>query len=57
MAELPVKIRSAPGIKRDGTVLEGENYIDGQWFYMYDEEPLDMEYEVTHYMLLPEAPT
>jgi len=28
---LPVKIRSAPGIKRDGTRLEGENYIDGQW--------------------------
>lgn len=27
----PIKIRSAPGIKRDGTVLEGENYIDGQW--------------------------
>lgn len=31
MSELPIKIRSAPGIKRDGTVLEGENYIDGQW--------------------------
>lgn len=31
MAELPIKIRSMPGIKRDGTVLEGENYIDGQW--------------------------
>lgn len=31
MPEVPVKIRSAPGIKRDGTVLEGENYIDGQW--------------------------
>lgn len=27
----PVKIHSAPGIKRDGTVLEGQNYIDGQW--------------------------
>ena len=27
----PIKIRSAPGIKRDGTVLEGDNYIDGQW--------------------------
>jgi len=31
MPELPVKLRSAPGIKRDGTVLEGQNYIDGQW--------------------------
>lgn len=31
MPELPVKIRSQPGIKRDGTQLEGENYIDGQW--------------------------
>jgi hypothetical protein len=27
----PVKISSAPGIKRDGTVLEGQNYTDGQW--------------------------
>ena len=27
----PIKIASAPGIKRDGTVLEGQNYIDGQW--------------------------
>ncbi len=27
----PIKIHSAPGIKRDGTVLEGQNYIDGQW--------------------------
>lgn len=31
MPEAPVKISSAPGIKRDGTVLEGDNYIDGQW--------------------------
>ena len=27
----PVKILSQPGIKRDGTRLEGEYYIDGQW--------------------------
>lgn len=27
----PIKIHSAPGIKRDGTVLEGQNYIDGKW--------------------------
>lgn len=25
------KIASKPGIKRDGTRLEGENYIDGRW--------------------------
>lgn len=31
MSELPVKIQSAPGIKRDGTRLEGDNYVDGQW--------------------------
>lgn len=31
MATQPVPIRSQPGIKRDGTVFEGENYIDGQW--------------------------
>lgn len=27
----PIKIHSSPGIKRDGTVLEGQNYTDGQW--------------------------
>lgn len=27
----PVLLRSAPGIKRDGTEFEGENYIDGKW--------------------------
>lgn len=26
-----VQIRSAPGIKRDGTQLEGDAYVDGQW--------------------------
>lgn len=26
-----VAIRSAPGIKRDGTVLEGDAYVAGQW--------------------------
>ena len=31
MAEQIVQIRSAPGIKRDGTRLEGDNYVDGQW--------------------------
>lgn len=27
----PIVIRSAPGIKRDGTQFEGDNYTDGQW--------------------------
>jgi hypothetical protein len=27
----PTIIRSTPGIKRDGTVFQGDNYIDGQW--------------------------
>jgi hypothetical protein len=31
MAEQPVRIISQPGIKRDGTLLQGENYVDGQW--------------------------
>lgn len=31
MANQPVRIQSLPGIKRDGTRLEGEHYIDGQW--------------------------
>jgi hypothetical protein len=29
--EQPVLIRSAPGIKRDGTQFEGDSYIDGLW--------------------------
>jgi len=31
MAEKIVQIRSAPGIKRDGTKFEGDQYVDGQW--------------------------
>lgn len=31
MAESIVQIRSQPGIKRDGTKFEGDNYVDGQW--------------------------
>ena len=27
----PVQIKSLPGIKRDGTMLEGGNYVDGRW--------------------------
>ena len=32
------------------------HYIGGQWFTMYDEEPLDGEYEVTHWMPLASPP-
>ena len=31
MAEQIVQIRSLPGIKRDGTRFEGDQYVDGQW--------------------------
>lgn len=31
MADTVVQIRSLPGIKRDGTRLEGDQYVDGQW--------------------------
>ena len=32
MADLiPLKITSQPGCKRDGTLLEGDNYVDNQW--------------------------
>jgi hypothetical protein len=31
MPEQIVQIRSAPGIKRDGTKFEGDQYVDGQW--------------------------
>lgn len=31
MATKPFLIRSTPGIKRDGTIFEGENYTDGKW--------------------------
>jgi len=31
MAERIVQIRSEPGIKRDGTKLDGDFYVDGQW--------------------------
>ena len=31
MPDTTVVLRSQPGIKRDGTVFEGENYTDGQW--------------------------
>lgn len=31
MAETIVQIKSLPGIKRDGTKFEGDQYVDGQW--------------------------
>ncbi len=31
MPEATVVLRSEPGIKRDGTKFEGNNYTDGQW--------------------------
>jgi len=31
MPEQIVQIKSAPGIKRDGTKFEGDQYVDGQW--------------------------
>jgi len=31
MADTVVQIRSLPGIKRDGTKFEGDQYVDGQW--------------------------
>ena len=31
MAENIVQIKSLPGIKRDGTRFEGDQYVDGQW--------------------------
>lgn len=27
----PLRLQSHPGIKRDGTIFEGNNYIDGKW--------------------------
>ena len=31
MADNVIQIRSLPGIKRDGTKFEGDQYVDGQW--------------------------
>lgn len=31
---IPIKMLSAPGIKRDGTVFEGSNFADGTWTRM-----------------------
>jgi hypothetical protein len=31
MSSVPIILKSRPGIKRDGTVFEGDFYTDGQW--------------------------
>lgn len=31
MAESIIQVASAPGVKRDGTVFEGNNYVSAQW--------------------------
>lgn len=31
MPDQIIKVRSQPGIKRDGTRFDGDNYVDGQW--------------------------
>lgn len=42
MALKPVEIKSAPGIKRDGTLLQGEAYVDGQWMRFHSGLPRKM---------------
>lgn len=42
MAEQPVRVISQPGIKRDGTLLQGEHYVDGQWCRFNDGLPRKM---------------
>jgi hypothetical protein len=37
-------------------LVEPLHYIVGEWFTMVHEEPLDLEYEVTHWMPLPSLP-
>jgi len=36
--------------------VEPLHLIGGKWFSMIDEEPLDCEYEVTHWQSLPKPP-
>lgn len=38
-------------------IVEPLHYINGEWFEMIYEEPLNEEYEVTHWMPLPAPPT
>lgn len=36
--------------------VEPMHYIDANWYTIMDEEPLDLEYEITHWMPLPWKP-
>jgi hypothetical protein len=38
----PVQVISQPGIKRDGTQLDGEGYIDGRWIRFQRQRPRKM---------------
>jgi hypothetical protein len=42
MAEFLARLQSAPGIKRDGTRFEGDNYVDGRWCRMQRGLPRKM---------------
>ena len=42
MAEAPVLLASQPGIKRDGTKFEGDNYVDGRWCRFQRGKPRKM---------------
>ena len=37
-------------------IVSPMHYIGGEWFEMYEEEPMPGEYEVTHWMALPDPP-
>jgi len=37
-------------------IIEPLHYINSEWYTMIDEQPLDCEYEVTHWQPLPEPP-
>jgi hypothetical protein len=41
---------------KNKTFVEPLHYIGGEWFTMFNEDPLDLEYEVIYYMPLPEPP-
>lgn len=42
MDQIPIPIASAPGIQRDGTSLDGNEYIDGQWVRFQRGKPRKM---------------
>jgi hypothetical protein len=42
MPEQPVLLASQPGIKRDGTKFEGNNYVDGRWCRFQRGKPRKM---------------